>query len=235
MEAFGLRRPFLPDDLSRCGALEGPQTWGVVAGDQDQREVPAPRAVCLAGVARRGRALDGPVPPFDVPRARRACTERQATIIASYSRVSTVESGSTGPIGRPAVLSRCPYFRTAAGPVAQRPARLLRLGHHHRKITQLIAARLRMRSHDARCDSLSATSWEAERPAAELLVQADRLVGGPDADLIVDDPALPKKGTSSVGMVRRYATVLGPNANCRTLVSLAPSADAQPLRLKEPT
>jgi SRSO17 transposase len=104
-----------------------------------------------------------------------------------------------------------------------------------RKIIQLIATRLGMRSHDARCGSLSATSWEAERPAAEPLVQADRLVGGPEAALVVDDTGLPKKRTASVGVVPRYATVLGPNANCRTPVSLAPAPDAQPLRLKEPT
>ena len=32
----------------------------------------------------------------------------------------------------------------------------------------------------------------------ELLVQADRLVGGSDAALVIDDTAIPKKGTHSV-------------------------------------
>jgi DDE superfamily endonuclease len=32
----------------------------------------------------------------------------------------------------------------------------------------------------------------------ELLVQADRLVGGSDAVLVIDDTAIPKKGTHSV-------------------------------------
>jgi hypothetical protein len=36
----------------------------------------------------------------------------------------------------------------------------------------------------------------------ELLVQADRLVGGSDAVLVIDDTAIPKKGTHSVGSLR---------------------------------
>lgn len=53
-----------------------------------------------------------------------------------------------------------------------------------------------------------------------LAVEADRLVGGPDAYLVVDDTALPKKGRASVGVAPQYATSLGKNANCQTLVSL---------------
>ena len=50
--------------------------------------------------------------------------------------------------------------------------------------------------------------------------EADRLVGGPDAVLIIDDTALPKKGEHSVGVARQYAGVLGKTANCQALVSL---------------
>ena len=49
--------------------------------------------------------------------------------------------------------------------------------------------------------------------------EADRLVGGDDAFLIIDDTALPKKGRHSVGVAAQYATSLGKNANCQTLVS----------------
>jgi SRSO17 transposase len=45
-------------------------------------------------------------------------------------------------------------------------------------------------------------------------------VGGPDAWLVVDDTALPKKGKHSVGVAPQYASALGKNANCQTLVSL---------------
>jgi SRSO17 transposase len=54
----------------------------------------------------------------------------------------------------------------------------------------------------------------------ELLVQADRLVGGSDAVLVVDDTAMPKTGTHSVGVAALYASALGKTANCQTLVSL---------------
>jgi len=53
-----------------------------------------------------------------------------------------------------------------------------------------------------------------------LLVQADRLVGGSDAVLVIDDTALPKKGDRSVGVAAQYASALGKTANCQTLVSL---------------
>src|SRR5947207_1523589 len=54
----------------------------------------------------------------------------------------------------------------------------------------------------------------------ELLVQADRLVGGSDAVLVIDDTAIPKKGKHSVGVAAQYASALGKTANCQTLVSL---------------
>ena len=45
-------------------------------------------------------------------------------------------------------------------------------------------------------------------------------MGGPDAYLVIDDTALPKKGVTSVGVAPQYASALGKNANCQTLVSL---------------
>ena len=53
-----------------------------------------------------------------------------------------------------------------------------------------------------------------------MLIQADRLVGGNDAMLVIDDTAMPKKGTHSVGVAPQYASALGKTANCQTLVSL---------------
>ncbi|WP_264801725.1 IS701 family transposase, partial [Acetobacter nitrogenifigens] len=58
---------------------------------------------------------------------------------------------------------------------------------------------------------------------------ADRLVGGPRSWLIVDDTALPKKGTHSVGVAPQYASSLGKNANCQTMVSLTLAAHEVPV------
>jgi hypothetical protein len=63
--------------------------------------------------------------------------------------------------------------------------------------------------------------WDARPVDPELLVQADRFVGGSDAVLVIDDTAIPKKGAHSVGVAAQYASVLGKTANCQTLVSLA--------------
>jgi SRSO17 transposase len=60
-------------------------------------------------------------------------------------------------------------------------------------------------------DAGSSRSW---------IVQADRLVGGTDAVLVIDDTSMPKKGDRSVGVAPQYASTLGKTANCQTLVSL---------------
>lgn len=103
------------------------------------------------------------------------------------------------------------------------------IGPGDRKSIQPIAARLGLRSHDALHHFVSAGQWDAGPLGAELLAQADRLVGGPEAVLIVDDTALPKKGSSSVGVAPQYASMLGKNANCQTLVSLTLSSGEVPV------
>jgi len=66
-----------------------------------------------------------------------------------------------------------------------------------------------------------ATSPWATAPLERVLAEtAQRLVGGPDAVLIIDDTALPKQGRHSVGVARQYCGALGKTANCQTLVSL---------------
>ena len=62
--------------------------------------------------------------------------------------------------------------------------------------------------------------WDEAPLEAALLAEADRLVGGDDAWLIIDDTALPKKGQHSVSVAPQYASTLGKNANCPTLVSV---------------
>jgi SRSO17 transposase len=62
--------------------------------------------------------------------------------------------------------------------------------------------------------------WDAASLETELLNEADRLVGGDDAVLVIDDTAVLKKGEHSVGVAAQYASALGKTANCQTLVSL---------------
>jgi SRSO17 transposase len=64
-----------------------------------------------------------------------------------------------------------------------------------------------------------------------LLNQADKIVGGDKAWLIVDDTALPKKGEHSVGVAPQYASALGKNANCQTLVSLTLASGEVPVTI----
>ena len=66
---------------------------------------------------------------------------------------------------------------------------------------------------------VAAGMWDATPLEAELLIQADRLIGGDNAVLVIDDTALPKKGNHSVGVAPQYASALGKTANCQTLVS----------------
>ena len=49
--------------------------------------------------------------------------------------------------------------------------------------------------------------------------------GGANAILVVDDTALAKKGSHSVGVAPQYASALGKTANCQTLVSLTLARD----------
>src|ERR671913_345600 len=67
---------------------------------------------------------------------------------------------------------------------------------------------------------VSTSPWATAPLEDELVEAADRLVGGPDAVLVVDDTALVKQGRRSVGGKRQYCGQLGKKANCQALVSL---------------
>ena len=94
------------------------------------------------------------------------------------------------------------------------------IGPGDRKSVQPMAARLAPGDYDQLHHFIADGVWDAAPLEAELLVQADRLVGGKDAVLVIDDTAMPKKGDRSVGVAPQYASSLGKTANCQTLVSL---------------
>ena len=94
------------------------------------------------------------------------------------------------------------------------------IGPGERKSIQPIAARFALGEYDQLHHFVSAGVWDVTPVETELLVQADKLVGGHDAVLVIDDTAMLKKGTHSVGVAPQYCSALGKIANCQTLVSL---------------
>jgi hypothetical protein len=71
-----------------------------------------------------------------------------------------------------------------------------------------MAARLEPGDYDQLHHFIAVAVWDAAPLKSELVVQADRLVGGKDAVLVIDDTAMPKKGDRSVGVAPQYASSL---------------------------
>src|SRR3984957_2165123 len=105
------------------------------------------------------------------------------------------------------------------------------IGPGDRKRPQPMAKRLALGECDQLHHFIAAGVWDAGPLETELLVQADKLVGGSDAVLVIDDTAIPKKGTHSVGVAPQYASALGKTSNCQTLVSLTLARGEVPVML----
>jgi SRSO17 transposase len=88
------------------------------------------------------------------------------------------------------------------------------------KSVQPIATRLGLPGHDQLHHFVSSAAWDDGPLWRVLTEKADSLLGGDDAVLVVDDTALPKKGTASVGVTGQYCGALGKQANCQCLVTL---------------
>src|SRR6195256_4814828 len=105
------------------------------------------------------------------------------------------------------------------------------IGPGDRKSIQPMAERLALGEYDQLHHFIAAGVWDAAPVETELLVQADRLVGGSDAVLGIDATRIPQKGTHSVGVAPQYASALGKTANCQTLVSLTLARGEVPIML----
>jgi SRSO17 transposase len=105
------------------------------------------------------------------------------------------------------------------------------IGPGDRKSVQPMAERVALGDYDQLHHFIAAGVWDAGPVETELLVQADKLVGGSDAVLVIDDTAIPKKGMHSVGVAAQYASALGKTANCQTLVSLTLARGEVPVML----
>jgi SRSO17 transposase len=94
------------------------------------------------------------------------------------------------------------------------------LGPGERKSVEPMAARVAPGDVQQLHHFIAASPWATAPLAGELVRQADRLVGGDGAVLVIDDTALVKQGKHSAGVARQYCGQLGKRANCQVLVSL---------------
>jgi len=94
------------------------------------------------------------------------------------------------------------------------------IGPGDRKSVQPMAARDLEFGYDQFHHFVAEGVWDSEPLEAILLQEADRLVGDEAGFLVIDDTALPKKGSHSVGVAAQYASSLGKTSNCQSLVSV---------------
>src|SRR5271157_2721284 len=105
------------------------------------------------------------------------------------------------------------------------------IGPGDRKSVEPMASRLAPGDYDQLHHFIATGVWNEEPLEKELAIQADKLIGGAGAVVVVDDMALPKKGSHSVGVAPQYASALGKTANCQTLVSLTLARDEVPVMI----
>jgi SRSO17 transposase len=105
------------------------------------------------------------------------------------------------------------------------------IGPGERKSIQPMAERFAPGDYDQLHHFITAGVWDAAPLEAELLIQADRMIGGEHAVLVIDDTALPKKGSHSAGVAPQYASALGKTVNCQTLVSVTLANGEVPVML----
>src|ERR1700687_4205264 len=103
------------------------------------------------------------------------------------------------------------------------------IGPGDRKSVGPMAERVAPGDYDRLHHFVSDGVWDEAPLERELAIQADKLVGGAGAFLIIDDTTLPKKGTHSGAVAPHYASALGKTANCQTLVSLTLSRGEVPV------
>lgn len=94
------------------------------------------------------------------------------------------------------------------------------IGPGDRKSVQPMASRTSEIGYDQLHHFVAAGVWDSAPLEKALVEEADRLVGHEAGFLVIDDTALPKKGTHSVGVAPQYASALGKTANCQSLVSV---------------
>jgi SRSO17 transposase len=79
------------------------------------------------------------------------------------------------------------------------------LGPTERKNIERLAAAVAAGDYDQLHHFLTTTAWDAAPLLRVLAEEAQAMLGGPDAVLIIDDTTLLKQGTHSVGVARQYS------------------------------
>lgn len=103
------------------------------------------------------------------------------------------------------------------------------IGPGDRKSVQPMAARDGEFGYDQLHHFVADGVWDSAPLEAVLLKEADRLVGDEAGYLVIDDTALPKKGSHSVGVAAQYASSLGKTSNCQSLVSVTLASGEVPV------
>src|SRR6202161_2859510 len=105
------------------------------------------------------------------------------------------------------------------------------MGRGDRKSVEPMASRWAPGDYDQLHHFVSSGVWNEALLEEELAIQADKLIGGAGAALVIDDTALPKKGSHSVGGAPQYASALGKTPHCQTLGSLTLARDEVPVMI----
>ena len=103
------------------------------------------------------------------------------------------------------------------------------LGPSERKSLQPMALQWGLGGHDQLQHFIASPAWDDGPLWTVLAREADRMVGAATAVLVIDDTALPKQGTRSVGVARQYCGQVGKRANCQALVSLTLAGAEMPV------
>ena len=103
------------------------------------------------------------------------------------------------------------------------------LGPGERKSIEPLVARVAPADYAQVHHFVCTSCWEPAPLEQVLAEKAQTMVGGPEAVLIIDDTALLKQGTRSVGVARQYAGAAGKTTNCQALVSLTLAREEVPV------
>lgn len=89
-----------------------------------------------------------------------------------------------------------------------------------RKSIRPLCDRVALGQHEQVHHFVSTSTWDTAPLETLVARKAQRLVGGKNAVLLVDDTTFPKKGDGSVGVGHQYSGTVGKMTNCQCLVSI---------------